>query len=120
MEEEIREVLAENEAKRNKEQKTEQVINPLDYVTISVKQYTKMIRKIERLKAELMDSERAIELTKENEQYRRWWREEQKKTEKLTAEVAELRTNLDEAKAQIAEMVGLGELKKVGGMNAKS
>lgn len=118
MDEEIREVLAENEAKRNKKQKPE--INPLEYVTIPIKEYRKMLKKIERMKAELVESERVIALIKENEQHTRWWHEEQAETEKLKAEVTELRTNLDEAKAQIAELIGLGELKKVGELNAKS
>lgn len=111
MDEEIREVLEENEAKRNRKQKPE--LNPLEYVTIPIKEYRKMIRKIERMKAQLVDSEKVITLTKEKEQYNRWWREEGAKAAKLESEITELRTNLDEAKKQIAEMVGLGELEQV-------
>lgn len=109
MDEEIREVLEENEAKRK--QKPE--LNPLEYVTIPIKEYRKMIRKIERMKVQLVDSERVITLTKENEQYNRWWREEGAKASKFEAEITELRTNLDKAKAQIAEMLGIKELEQV-------
>lgn len=111
MDEEIREVLEENETKRNRKQKPE--LNPLEYVTIPIKEYRKMIRKIERLKAQLVDSERVITLTKENEQYSRWWREEGAKAAKLESEITELRINLDEAKKQIAEMLGIKELEQV-------
>ena len=44
MNEEIREVLAENEAKRNKPEQAEQTINPLDYVTIPIKEYRRLIK----------------------------------------------------------------------------
>lgn len=84
-----------------------------DYVSIPVKEYKKLIRKIERMKAEVTIAQKTAEVTRELEQYRRWWHEEQKNTEKLTAEVAELRTNLDEAKAQIQELLGLKELEQV-------
>lgn len=107
MDNEIREVLAENEAKRNKPEQAEQTINPLDYVTISVKQYTKMIRKIERLKAELTDSERAIELTKENEKHYRWWREEEAKRENLEKQLAQAQEVIKQYKADYEKKLGI-------------
>ena len=106
MNEEIREVLAENEAKRNKEQKTEQVINPLDYVTIPIKEYRKLIKKIERVKMQNRQLKELAEVQKNADNYRRWWKEEEQEKD-------ELRKNLDEAKAQIAELLGVSELAKV-------
>lgn len=106
MNEEIREVLAENEAKRNKEQKTEQVINPLDYVTIPIKEYRKLIKKVERVKMQNKQLKELAEVQKKADDYRRWWKEEEQEKD-------ELRKNLDEAKAQIAELLGLQELEKV-------
>lgn len=100
MDEEIREVLAENEAKRNKEQKTEQVINPLDYVTIPIKEYRKLIKKVAKLK-----HDRDEQRHQKYEYYR---------------QVEELRKTVDAYKNDIRKLVGLDELKKVGEQDAKS
>ena len=100
MEEEIREVLAENEAKRNKEQKTEQTINPLDYVTIPIKEYRRLIKKVAKLK-----HDRDEQRHQKYEYYR---------------QVEELRKTVDAYKNDIRKLVGLDELKKVGEQDAKS
>lgn len=100
MNEEIREVLAENEAKRNKEQKTEQVINPLDYVTIPIKEYRRLIKKVAKLK-----HDRDEQRHQKYEYYR---------------QVEELRKTVDAYKNDIRKLVGLDELKKVGEQDAKS
>ena len=82
MEEEIREVLAENEAKRKPEQ-AEQTINPLDYVTIPIKEYRKLIKKVERVKAQNRQLKELADLQKDAGNYHRWWREEVAKRESL-------------------------------------
>ena len=48
-----------------------------------------------------------------NDDYYRWWQEEERKRKDTEKERDELRENLDEAKAQIAELLGLQELEKV-------
>lgn len=106
MNEEIREVLAENEAKRNKPEQAEQTINPLNYVTIPIKEYRKLIKKVERVKAQNKQLKELAEVQKKADDYRRWWKEEEQEKD-------ELRKNLDEAKAQIAELLGVSELAKV-------
>ena len=102
MDNEIKEVLAENEAKREKKPD----VNPLDYVTIPISEYHKLIRKVERMKAENKQLKELAEVQKKADDYRRWWKEEEQEKD-------ELRKNLDEAKAQIAELLGLKELEKV-------
>ena len=99
MEEEIREVLAENEAKRKPEQ-VEQTINPLDYVTIPIKEYRKLIKKVAKLK-----DDRDEQRHQKNEYYR---------------QVEELRKTVDAYKNDIRKLVGLDELKKVGEQDAES
>lgn len=89
-----------DEIMKEQEEKKDVTINPLDYVTIPVKEYKKLIRQTakkalaKKHKKELAD----IESTKQ--QYYRWWREEEKKAK-------ELRANLDDAKAMIAEKLGV-------------
>lgn len=78
MEEEIREVLAENEAKCKPEQ-AEQTINPLDYVTIPIKEYRKLIKKVERVKAQNRQLKELANVQKDAANYRSWWKEEEAK-----------------------------------------
>lgn len=86
-------------------------INPLDYVTIPVKEYRKLIRKIEQVKADKKIAEVTAELNEKAEGYRKWWRDEEKKADNLQAQVDELRANLDQAKAQIQELLNIKEVK---------
>ena len=94
MEDDIREIKV--------EEKKDTGINPLDYVTIPIKEYRKLIRKVERAKAdkEIMEANNSME--KHLDQL---W--------KVKLENNELRKNLDEAKAQIQELLGLKELEQV-------
>lgn len=93
------------------EQKKDTTINPLDYVTIPVKEYRKLIRKIEQIKADTKVAEVTANLKEKAEDYRRWWRDEEKKADNLQAQVDELRANLDQAKAQIQELLNIKEAK---------
>ena len=88
MEEEIREVLAENEAKRKPEQ-AEQTINPLDYVTIPIKEYRKLIKKVERVKAQNRQLKELADLQKDAANYRHWWKEEEAKRVSLEKQIAQ-------------------------------
>lgn len=90
MEEEIREVLAENEAKRNKPEQAEQIINPLDYVTIPIKEYRKLIKKVERVKAQNRRLKELTDLQNDAVNYRRWWKEEETKRVSLEEQISEL------------------------------
>lgn len=84
------------------EEKRVEEINPLDYVTIPVKEYRKLIKKIERMKAENAALVKIGEAKEKAEDYRRWWHEEQKKSENLEKLLAD-------AKAQIKELLGIEE-----------
>lgn len=88
MEEEIREVLAENEAKRKPEQ-AEQTLNPLDYVTIPIKEYRKLIKKVERVKAQNRQLKELADAQKEVGNYRSWWKEEETKRRFLEEKLAQ-------------------------------
>ena len=92
-----------NEMKEIVMEPEEKPVNPFDYVTITVKEYRKLISKIERLKAE---REAAGGLAKEREyaeQYRIWWHKEQD-------EAAKLREALDDAKSQLKELLGVEDV----------
>ncbi len=84
------------------EEKRVEEINPLDYVTIPVKEYRKLIKKIERMKAENAALVKIGEVKEKAEDYRRWWHEEKEKTENLEKLLAD-------AKAQIKELLGIEE-----------
>ena len=86
--EEIEKVLAENEAKRKPEQ-AEQTINPLDYVTIPIKEYRKLIKKVERIKAQNRQLKELADARKDAGNYRLWWKEEEAKRESLERQIAQ-------------------------------
>lgn len=113
MNEEIREVLAENEAKRNKEQKTEQVINPLDYVTIPIKEYRKLIKKVERVKVQNRQLKKLADLQKDAGNYRSWWKEEEAKREGLEEQLAQAKAVIKQYKEDYEKRLGISELQKV-------
>lgn len=87
------------EEKKNKATKE---INPLDYVTITVKEYRKLLRKIERMKIEKEAMEEVNKAKKEAEDYRRWWHEEE-------AKVTQLKESLEDAKNQIKDLLGINK-----------
>lgn len=94
MEEEIREVLAENEAKRGKTNN----INMFDYVTIPVKEYRQLIEELERSKAKAeMERQDAI---------------------RARAECYDMQNMLKQYKNDLRKLLGLEELKKVGEQDA--
>lgn len=84
------------------EEKRVEEINPLDYVTITVKEYRKLLRKIERMKIEKEAMEEVNKAKKESADYRRWWHEEE-------AKVTQLKESLEDAKNQIKELLGIEE-----------
>ena len=107
MDNEIREVLAENEAKRNKEQKSEQVINPLDYVTIPIKEYRKLIKKVERIKAQNRQLKELADVQKDAGNYRSWWKEEESKRKGLEEQLAEAKEVIKQYKADYEKKLGI-------------
>lgn len=102
MDEEMKEVFA--EPVKDKGDK----IDPFSYVTITVKEYkkliTKTVKKDTKRKFKAKYEAQLKEAEDNAEQYRRWWHEEQ-------AANSELRKNLDAAKAQIKELLDIKEVK---------
>lgn len=96
MEEEIRKVLAENEAKRGKTNN----INMFDYVTIPVKEYRQLIEELERSKANA--------------------EKERQDAIRARAECYDMQNMLKQYKNDLRKKCGLDELKKVGEQDAKS
>lgn len=95
MENEIKEIFAAEPKKAKKKE-----LNHLDYVTITVKEYRKLISKIERVKAQKMALEDIAKVNEKAEEYRRWWREEEHENKKL-------KEALEEAKSQLKELLGV-------------
>ena len=113
MNEEIREVLAENEAKRNKPEQAEQTINPLDYVTIPIKEYRKLIKKVERVKVQNRQLKELADLQKDAGNYRSWWKQEEAKRESLEEQLAQAKEVIKQYKADYEKKLGISELQKV-------
>lgn len=86
MDDEIKEITI-DDLDQDQEQPAEQVINPLDCVTITVKEYKKLIKKVERLKNKV---------EKEHNEMMIYWRQ-----------MGEAKDNLKEAQLQIQELLGL-------------
>lgn len=82
-----------------KEKKPEELFA---YVTIPTKEYKKMIRKIEQLKAQ--NAIQKSEAARESYRDRAWAAE---------AQISDLKKNLEDAKLQIQELLGIKELKDV-------
>ena len=88
------------------EVKQEQLINPLDYVTIPVKDYRKLSKKVECLMATLKAADTVRKLEESREQYRIWWHEEKSNTEQA-------QKALQDAKQQIRELLGVEDPEKL-------
>ena len=89
-------MLAENEAKRNKPEQAEQTINPLDYVTIPIKEYRKLIKKVEKVKAQNRQLKELADLQKDAANYRHWWKEEEAKRISLEKQIAQDKEELQD------------------------
>ncbi len=104
------------EMMKEQEEKKDVTINPLDYVTIPVKEYKKLIRQTAKKSIKKKYKQGLAEMDEKIAQYRGWWREEEKKAK-------ELRANIDDAKAMIAEKLGVNPeefLSKAGEDDAES
>lgn len=110
--EEYKEIMPEQEQDQGPAQETQQAINPLDYVTIPIKEYRKMIKKIERMKAKLTEFEQVAAITKKADQYYQWWSDERAKTKDLEEQLAEAQRITNEYKADYEKLLGIDELKK--------
>lgn len=86
------------EMKIGQEQRME--INPLDYVTIPVTEYKKLIQETAKKELKKKYKKKIAEMEATKTQYYRWWQEEADK-------VRELRVNLDDAKELIKEKLGI-------------
>ena len=80
-------------------------LNPLKYVTITVKEYRKLISKIARYEVEREMAEKVAKESEYAEKYREWWHKEQNET-------AKLKEALEDAKSQLRELLGVEELKE--------
>ena len=76
-------------------------------VTIPLKELTKYIRKIEKMKIKLAETQRSAD-----NRYT-YWQEEEAKRVKLEAENDELRRYLDDAKDQIKKLLGVDDTEKL-------
>lgn len=74
-EKEVQEAMEERQERKE--------FDPFGYVTIPVKEYRKLIKKIERMKAEKEALKQVAEIRKESSNYERWWHEELLKSEQL-------------------------------------
>jgi len=97
MSEELREVKQAAEPK--------QELNPFEYVTIPLKDYAKMIRKIEKIKVQKKAEAEIAKVKEEVEQYRRWWHQEQNESKNL-------KEALEDAKKQLKELLGVEEVEE--------
>lgn len=102
MEEEIREMTPEPKPD----------INPLEYVTIPIREYRKLIKKVEQLKAMLVESEKVTKLTEDRDKYERWWNDERKQSEDLAEQLTEAHRLIKQYKADYEKLLGIDELKK--------
>lgn len=85
------------------DEQEEKKANPFfDYVTIPISEYRKLIRKVEKLKAQ--------KLAQETQYISQSYLDRALAAEK---QVRELHKNLDDAKQQIEELLGLQEFRKV-------
>ena len=86
-EKEVQEAMEERQERKE--------FDPFGYVTIKVSEYRKLIKKIERVKAEKEALKQVAEITENAARYRQWWKEEQAKAEKY-------KKDLDDANEVIA------------------
>ena len=94
----------------------EQKLNMMDYMTIPVAKFEELLSITAEKKAKKKYKEKIKKLEEDVEKYRRWWHEEE-------VEKAQLRKTLDDAKALIAEKLGVNPdefLNKAGEDNAES
>lgn len=91
MNEEIKEIKTEPTIVQVKEEK--QDLNPFDYVTIPLEKYIKLVKKVERLKAEV----------------------EREKSQKYHYynDLCEARENVEKYKTDMQKLLGIQELKQV-------
>lgn len=95
------------------QEKEEKTINPLDYVTIPVKEYRKLIKKIERIKAENEALKQVAEIKEKTADYRRWWHEEQNKAEKYKKDLDEAYEVIAGYKETLKNELGIEEKEKL-------
>lgn len=85
----------------------EEKVKEVKHIMIPVKEYRKLIAKIERLK---------IRLNEKNEGYencRRWWKEEEAKRKELEQRISEKDEVIKQYKEEFEKRLGISELQKV-------
>lgn len=87
--------------------------DPFGYVTIPVKEYRKLIKKIERVKAEKEALKQVAEIKEKTADYRRWWQEEQDKAEKYKKDLDEAYEVIAGYKQTMREELGIDEKEKL-------
>ena len=91
MDNEMKEIVMEPEDKP---------VNTFDHVTITAKEYRKLISKIERYKVEREFAEQIESIKTDAENYRRWWCRCEDENKKL-------KEALEDAKRQLKELLGV-------------
>lgn len=89
------------------EKKSKKEINPLDYVTIPIKEYRKLIKKVERVKAQNRQLKELADIQKDAANYRRWWKEEEAKSAELAKQIEESKEVIKQYKADYEKKLGI-------------
>lgn len=89
------------------------IIKPFDYVTITVKEYRELIRKVEKTKAKNKQLKELADLQKDAGNYRSWWKEEEAKREALEEQLAQAKDVIKQYKEDYEKRLGISELQKV-------
>ena len=89
------------------EKKSKKEINPLDYVTISLKDYRKLIKKIERAKMQNRQLKELAVIQNDARNYRSWWKEEEAKREGLEEQLAQAKEVINQYKADYEKKLGI-------------
>ncbi len=80
-EKEVQEAMEERQERKE--------FDPFGYVTIKVSEYRKLIKKVERVKAENEALKQVAEIKEKADNYRQWWQEEMKKADKFKKDLDE-------------------------------
>lgn len=85
----------------------EEKVKEVKHIMIPVKEYRKLIAKIERLKIRLN------EINEGYENCRRWWKEEEAKRKELEQRISEKDEVIKQYKEEFEKRLGISELQKV-------
>ncbi len=85
----------------------EEKVKEVKHIMIPVKEYRKLVAKIERQKLQIK------EVKEKNADYYKWWREEEAKTADLEKQLEEAKEIIKQYKEDYEKRLGISELQKV-------